>query len=241
LRLIRESVNLFTLLGDLDISHQERIAEYIELCGRQCYQSTHKIGPGSSIKFVKNLISSGHHSVLEHINISARIVTNRAISLEIVRHRLNSFSQESTRYCNYSGDRFGNELTYIIPVWISDEKITKFDNIDHGYIVPNEILDDVDYAWYDSLRYFEETYFELLDKGWTPEKAREILPNSLKTELVMTANIRQWRHVLLQRLSPKCHLQMRYLMSIIGEKFLESLPLFFEDIISSKDFVKIGQ
>lgn len=231
MKLVRESVSIFTLLGDLDISHQERLAEYVELCGRQCYQSTHKIEPGSSIKFIKNLISSGHHSVLEHANISAKIVTNRGVTHELVRHRLAAISQESTRYCNYSGDRFGNELSFIIPVWISDEEVSRHfpdEQYDDGY------MNNPVYVWVNQIQSCEDEYLRLLQLGWTPEKAREILPNSLKTTIVMTMNLRMWRHVMAQRLDKKCHPEMRHTMSLIGREFLDKLPLFFEDIINKE-------
>ena len=239
MKLIRESVSLFSLSGELNPTHQEPLAKYIESCGRICYQSSHKVGSGSAIKFVNNLIKSGHHSVLEHANVSAKIVTNRGVSLEIIRHRLCAFSQESTRYCNYSGDRFGNELTFIIPVWVTDEIAEYVQKAMPGD--GTRCPDQPAYRWFQTLERIEKEYLNILSDGWTPEKAREILPNSLKTELVMTTNLRQWRHVLAQRLDRKCHPQMRYLMSLIAEKFLDSIPIFFEDIVTKDQLINIKE
>jgi thymidylate synthase (FAD) len=232
LRLIRESVEVFSLDGKLTSKSEEVIGKLLESCGRVCYKSEPKITDDSYKKFLKTIIKSGHESILEHASVTAKIITNRAVSLETVRHRLNSFSQESTRYCNYSGDRFGNELTFIVPVWISDEEVSKF-HVEDSISSNPAISLNPSFTWWFAMHQVEEAYFSLLNRGWTPEKAREILPNSLKTELVMTANVRQWRHVLQQRLSPKCHPQMRFMMFQLAEKFNEYLPLFFNDIFSS--------
>lgn len=231
MKLVRESVSLFTLLGELNELTQEQLGKHIELCGRQCYQSSHKIGSDSYLKFIKNMIQSGHLSMAEHVSVTANITTNRGISHQLVRHRLGSYSQESTRYCNYSSGRFGNELTFITPVWISDKKtdLLKFQTTSETLITS---IDDPDLTWYNSVLEAEKFYLTLLDKGYTPEKAREVLPNSLATNLSVTYNLRTWRHILSQRLDQKCHPQMRYLMALIAIKFLTYIPIFFEDFLS---------
>jgi thymidylate synthase ThyX len=100
---------LFSLSGQLSRGDEAVIGKLLESCGRVCYKSESKVSDDSYKKFLKTIIHNGHHSILEHVSVTAKIITNRAVSLELVRHRLNSFSQESTRYCNYSSDRFGNE------------------------------------------------------------------------------------------------------------------------------------
>lgn len=232
MKLIRESVELKDQSGnDLNKLHQELYAKHVEWAGRVCYQSSHKVKDGSCYTFVRNMLASGHLSTIEHVSVSAKIVTNRAVSLECVRHRLGSYSQESTRYCNYSGDRFGRELVFIIPTWVTDEELSRHfpdEMFDIGY------MNDPTYVWCCQMQSCEDEYFCLLQIGWTPEKAREVLPNSLKTTLVATYNLRTWRHVLEQRLDRKCHPEMRYTMSLIGQEMLNKLPLFFEDIITQE-------
>lgn len=230
MKLIRESVELSVLGELLNKNSEAKVGQFLESCGRVCYKSEDKSTEDSYKTFLSKIIKSGHVSVIEHATVTAKIVTNRGVSLELVRHRLNNFSQESTRYCNYSSGRFKRELTFIIPSWISDEEIKTIDDNYGKYNIR-------DYGpagtWYVALREISNHYFSLLQLGWTPEKAREILPNSLSTTIMMTANLRQWRHILEQRLSPKCHPQMRLLMLKLAKKFNEYLPLFFSDVLSN--------
>lgn len=225
MKLIRESVKLMSLLGELNEDSQAQFGKYIEVCGRQCYQSSHKISDSSYSQFITNMIKSGHLSMAEHVSITAIIVTNRGVTHQLVRHRLGSYSQESTRYCNYLSDRFGNELTFIIPAWITDDKIS---SIKTSKV--SDILSDPDCQWYQSMRDAEYDYIKLINLGYTPEKAREVLPNSLATTIAVTYNLRVWRHVLSQRLDKKCHPQMRNLMGLIGSQLIKYLPLFFSDL-----------
>lgn len=230
MKLIRESVSLLFNGSPLDDKSEIEIGQFLEQCGRICYKSEEKISPESYKKFLSMIIASGHHSILEHINISAKIITNRGVTHELVRHRLGAYSQESTRYCNYSSNRFGNELTFIVPVWISDEKIESlYKDLVLKYNFAAEVSSDTDpdMVWFLSVMENENSYVKLLKYGYTPEKAREILPNSLATTIMVTYNLRQWIHVLNQRLSPQCHPQMRQLMTLIKSEFLDKLPLFF--------------
>lgn len=231
MKLIREMSELFTSSGLISDTSEMDIGKFLESCGRTCYKSESKITSVSYKEFLSKIIKSGHHSILEHASISSRIITNRNVSLECMRHRIIAVSQESTRYCNYSSGRFKRELTFIIPSWISDEEIKIIDDNYGKYNIR-------DYGpagtWYIALREISNHYFSLLQLGWTPEKAREVLPGSLATTLIITFNIRMWRHVLAQRLDKKCHPQMRRLMSLIGQEFLDKLPLFFEDIITQE-------
>lgn len=191
-------------------NYQQMLA-HIELAARTCYKSEDKISEGSAEELIKRLINSGHHSVLEHCNISVRFVCDRGVSHELVRHRLCSFSQESTRYCNYAGDKFGRELTFIRPVFWSDPH-TQWKLLSH---------------WKRSMEYAEDTYFTMLKNGASPQEARSVLPNSLKTEIVVTANIRQWRNMLEQRCAPAAHPQMRQVMLALLGEFYERYPVFF--------------
>ena len=179
----------------------EEMMKKVEMCGRVCYKSEARITEGSAEKFIANLIKRGHEAVLEHASITVKFVTDRGISHEIVRHRVMSFAQESTRYCNYGKDKFGNEVTFIKPTWY------------------NMVTDEQRNAFDDFLSISEESYMALLDK-WenrtpdkryktkfkgnplTPQQARQVLPNALKTEIVVTGFESDWEHFFSLR-SPK--------------------------------------
>lgn len=205
------------------------ILKIIEEAGRTCYKSEDKITPESSRKFVKNVIGSGHHSVIEHASISIRIITDRSVTHELVRHRIAAYSQESTRYCNYSKDKFNNEITIILPVW--------FNGLDINNVQTN-ILNNTGTTgremqfriWKSACIEAENKYFSLLKAGQSPQEARSVLPNSLKTEIVMTANAREWRHVFSLRCSKKAHPQIRELMIDVLSGFKDNMPILFDDI-----------
>lgn len=184
---------------------------HIELAARTCYKSEDKIGEGSADGLISRLIKMGHHSVLEHSGISVRFICDRGVSHELVRHRLCSFSQESTRYCNYSGDKFGREITFIRPVFWKK-----------GSTMYN--------TWEGAMKEAEKAYLYLLNNGASPQEARSVLPNSLKTDIVVTANIRQWRLVFAQRCASPAHPQMRQSMLPVLEAFNSLYPVFFSDM-----------
>ncbi len=186
----------------------------LEKAGRVCYKSEDRISENSHFSFLKSIISKGHESVLEHEKITVTIVCDRGISHEIVRHRIASYSQESTRYCNYHNDKFGNELTFIKPCFWQEDS-------------PQYVI------WLDMMKNVEHKYNELIKMGAQPQEARSILPNSLKTEIVVTMNIREWRHFFKLRTSPISHPQMREITLIMLQKFKEKLPILFDDIIIS--------
>lgn len=183
----------------------------IELIGRTCYKSEDKITDDSCKQFVKNIIARGHESVLEHVNFSVRFTCDRGVSHEIVRHRIASYSQESTRYCNYSKGQFNGEITIIEPC----------------FLVPGTAGYDM---WYRACQMAEQYYFSMLDWGCSPQEARAVLPNSLKTEIVMTANIREWRHFLKLRTSNAAHPQMREIAIMLLNMLIEIVPELFGDI-----------
>ena len=183
----------------------------IESCGRVCYKSEDKITPESAAKFVAGIIKRGHEAVLEHAYLTVKFICDRGVTHEIVRHRLANYCQESTRYCNYSQDKFGNEITFIEPCFWKDP------SNEYG-------------LWKCACQYAEDMYFGLIKLGATPQEARSVLPNSLKTELVMTANIREWRHFFKLRCSSAAHPQMREIASMVLLDFQNRYPVLFGDI-----------
>ena len=195
------------------LSVPENLMQTVELAGRTCYKSESNITPESAGKFVSMLIGHGHHAMIEFGSIIVKFVTNRGVTHELVRHRLCSFAQESTRYVNYGGD----DIEFILPDWAS--KPCDAEN-GHG---PMKI-------WRSSMLAAENAYKELLKKGWRPEQAREVLPNSLKTEIVVQANIREWRHIFKLRAAPQAHPQIKALMKPLLSELREKLPVVFDDL-----------
>jgi thymidylate synthase (FAD) len=191
--------------------------KHIELCGRVCYKSEHKLTEDSYKTFVKFLIDNGHTSVLEHYSFTIRFICDRGVSHEMVRHRHTGYSQESTRYCNYTMDKFGNEITVIRPYFFKNNSL-RFD------------------LWEDACRMSEVAYFALLNDGATPQEARSVLPNSTKTELVVTTTFREWRDIFKLRTSPAAHPQMREIMIPALKAAQEMFPIVFDDI-EVKDYV----
>jgi thymidylate synthase (FAD) len=189
----------------------EQIIRKIERAGRVCYKSESRISDDSAERFIRNIIKRGHESVLEHGSISVKIICDRGVTHEIVRHRVASYSQESTRYCNYSSEKFGNEITVIKPCF--------WEETDEAYAI-----------WKESMEMIEKNYIQMLALGAKPEEARSILPNSLKTEIVVTMNIREWRHFFKLRTDVKAHSQMREIAGKMLEEFKKRIPVLFEDI-----------
>lgn len=208
------------MIGDPD---PIEILQHIEKCGRTCYKSEDKMTEDSCKKFIQMIIKRGHESVLEHYGFSVRFIVDRGISHELVRHRLASFSQESTRYVGYR-----NEIEFILPLWIDERPYDNFIDIaKEQYFEPDNERAKI---WYDSMVYAAMAYKDLLDKGWTPEKARAVLPNSLKTEIVITANLREWRHILKLRTSAAAHPQVREVMIPLLQELKDRIPVVFDDI-----------
>jgi thymidylate synthase (FAD) len=202
----------FEILSDVNGDAALRL---IEKAGRTCYKSEDKISGDSAVDFVRKMIKNGHETVIEHYSITVRVVCDRGVTHEIVRHRLASYSQESTRYCNYSKDKFSNQITYIEPsFW---DKNT--DNGRRKYEI-----------WKEVMEFTEKKYMELTENGATPQEARSILPNSLKTEIIMTMNLREWRNFFKLRTASASHPQMREIAIPLLEKFKELVPAVFDDI-----------
>lgn len=193
-------------------------AQALEGIGRVCYKSEEKITPGSAEKFIKARLGQ-HESVIEHSALTVRFICDRGVTHELVRHRLCAFSQESTRYCNYKGG-----VIFIIPPWMHM-------NIKEG-IYNSVLLDipDVDNIWMSSMKKCEDAYIDLLTLGYSPQQARSVLPNSTKTEIVMTANFREWRHIFKLRCDKAAHPQMQELMRPLLAKCKQVIPIIFDDI-----------
>ena len=198
----------FEIFGEINALE---ILKSIERCGRVCYKSEGKATESSATAFIERIIKSGHESVIEHEKITVKITCDRGVSHEIVRHRIASYSQESTRYCNYSHDKFGRELTLIKPCF--------WDECSKEYS-----------TWISIMQIIEDTYNKMIDDGAKPEEARSILPNSLKTEIVVTMNLREWRHFLKLRTSERAHPQMRQIAVPLLKYFNKLLPSVFNDI-----------
>lgn len=205
MRIIPPSFEILAMENGADILKR------IESAGRTCYKSEDKITDDSSITFVKKILNSGHHSVIEHASATVRIICDRGVSHEIVRHRLASYSQESTRYANYSKEKFGSEITVIRPCFWEE--------------------DSTEYSlWLESMKQAERTYLSLIEKGATAQEARSVLPNSVKTEIVVTCNIREWRHIFKLRCDSAAHPQMREIMLLLLAQMHDRVPALFADL-----------
>lgn len=204
MKIVNQSIEVLTK------TPYEDAVRLVEEAGRTCYKSESKGTVEGAEKFIRGIIKRGHESVIEHFTITVRVITDRGTTHQIVRHRLASYSQESTRYCNYSKDKFGNEITVIKPNF--DEDSLNYKN------------------WKSCCEDSEIAYLHLLGDGATPEQARAVLPTCLKTELVMTMNVREWRHFLKMRLDKAAQKEIRDLAQMILEQFKEKYPVFFEDM-----------
>ena len=205
MNIIQPSVSI---IDDID---PDALLRKIERAGRICYKSEGNAGQDTAKPFIASLLSRGHESIIEHEKISILVICDRGVSHEFVRHRLASYSQESTRYCNYSKDKFGNELTFISPCFWNEK-------------------DDAYKTWQAAMAQCEQAYFALLQSGAKPEQARSVLPNSLKTEFVATMNLRAWRHFLKLRTDKASHPQMRQVAGMILHEFRTRIPILFDDI-----------
>ena len=210
MKVIEPSVEIITPID------YDAMIRHIEQCGRTCYKSEHKITEGSAERFIRNIIKRGHESVLEHASFTVRWTVDRSISHQIVRHRIASFSQESQRFCCYAKDDFGRDVTFIRPVQMTDDT--------PAFAIWNTVMQKCECA-----------YFDLLTLGCSPQEARSALPNSTKTELVMTANIREWRHFLKLRTSEGADPNMRHIANQLLQVCKFAMPALFDDIGTDGD------
>jgi thymidylate synthase (FAD) len=191
--------------------------QLIEECGRVAYASEDKIAEGSSKEFVKMIMGKNHGAVIEHSIMTVIFITDRGVSHEIVRHRLASFTQESTRFCNYSKDKFQGQVTFIRPIWEPKEVLGEWTED----LMNNDWLSDMSHA--------EHAYLRHISKGETPQQARSVLPNSLKTKIAVTTNFREWWHIFrLRAISKAAHPQMRDLMIPLYQECRQMGPEIFD-------------
>jgi thymidylate synthase (FAD) len=191
----------------LTLPSREEILVHLERSARICYKSEDKIKPGSASKILKSLNKFGHHSVFEHVSASVIITCDRGVSHELVRHRLASYSQESTRYVGY------DEITVIKPTFFKEGS--------KEY-----------HLWETAMAASEKLYAALRRSGATPQEARSVLPNSLKTEIMVTANLREWKHIFSLRCSRAAHPQIREIIIPIRDEFISVFPEFYGDLIN---------
>ena len=192
----------------------------IAKAGRTCYQSEPSIDDAA---FVRKIIERGHESVIEHALISVQLTCDRGVTHEAVRHRIASYSQESTRYCNYGKGKFGSEITYIdISRGIELCPVTsKLDS---------ETISEIVGVWWDACLYAERCYMRMIKLGASPQIARSVLNNSTKTAIVISMNPREWRHFFKLRNDPAAHPQMREVAGMMLAEFKTAVPVIFDDL-----------
>ena len=216
MNIIKPSVVIETPLAE----YRPFILRIIEAAGRNCYKSECKITEDSASPFVEKIVHvHKHESVIEHAVVTVRFIIDRGVSHELVRHRLAAYSQESTRYCNYSKDGFGNQIQVI-------DLATGF-----KFDLANENHRARYNEWQAAMEDAERHYLKMIELGSPAQEARSVLPNSLKTEVVMTANMREWRHVFRMRCSKAAHPQIREVMLPLLEEFKKHLPELYNDIV----------
>lgn len=209
MRIIKPSYEILTEISYGGIKE----LQHIEKIGRVCYKSEDKITEDeeSAKKFVKMLIGRGHEAMIEHSSLSVKFTVDRGVSHELVRHRIASFAQESTRYCNYSKDKFDNGITFIKPFFFGENT--------QNYK-----------EWIYAMGIAEKSYLQMLKDGATPQEARSVLPNSTKTEITITANYREWRNFFKLRTAKVAHPQMQEVTRPLLKELKTILPVIFDDI-----------
>lgn len=206
MKVIKPSIKIETPIDE------DYIYKFLERCGRTAYQSESKITEDSAKIFLKSIIRNKHESILEHISFSVRIICDLGVANELVRHRIMAVTQNSTRYIKYTN------IEFIKPCF--------WDSGTNG--------DAVKYIrWVNSMKKAEDDYKFLIESGASPQEARSVLPKSTKTELVITANIREFRHILKLRTDKKAHPQMQEIMNLLLDELEEKLPVLFGDIRSN--------
>lgn len=221
MKVLKESYEILTPISEGGIKE----LQLIEQIGRVCYKSEDKITDDgeSAKKFVSMLINAGHEAMIEHSTLSVKFIVDRGISHELVRHRIASFAQESTRYCNYSKDKFSSECSFIDiePGIMLDNKMKKMSAENISLILSE---------WNTAMEDAEKHYFKMLEFGATPQIARAVLPNSTKTEITITANYREWRNFFKLRTSQTAHPQMREIVVPLLNELKTKIPVIFDDI-----------
>ena len=205
---------------------------------RNCYRAELNATPKTDEETVEKIMRLGHLSVIEHVGVTVNIICDRGVTHELVRHRLASYSQESSRFCNYGAEKFGRELTFIRPSQCSEQMLGQHtinwgkEGLvgirEQGPINPELFPGDNVFFW--NMAIAERDYMDLLDCGWTPQQARAVLPNSLATKIAMTANLREWIHVFRLRCDLPAHPDMRATMKPIMLAMLDQYPSVFQGV-----------
>lgn len=231
----------------------EECLAFLEKCARTCYRSFDKIDDGkrpcpscgyepffpeceicggrgfvqiqepSSHKLIRSIIKRGHESVIEHMGITVKFIVDRGILAELTRHRLASYSVESSRYCRYDGEKEGKDLVFIRPFF--------FNPCENNCGTCLECRKFK--SWEFAINTAAAEYNALLYRGAKPEEARSVLPNSLKTEIITSANLRQWRLMLKQRTSKAAHPQFRQVAVPLLAELKNRIPVIFDDIVAN--------
>lgn len=208
-----------------------KIMKNIERACRTCYRSEGLITGDSYKKLLTNCLNRGHESVLEHEKITIRMTCDIGVYKDLTRHRFGSFSIESTRYCNYGNDKFDNEIKFIKPVFYDE---TWTDANYEGSTMTEEQLKSM--YWYNCMEDIEDTYMKMSKTGCKPDELRMILPHSTAAEVTMTANIREWRHILDLRTKKMAHPSIRQLLIPLLLDFKKNMPELFDSIEYDTDF-----
>lgn len=227
MRLIRPSACI--------MQHSQKYEDAVEIIAEASAQCYNKVLPDAfdeREKYILGRLKSGHESIIEHASVSVKFTVDRGVTHELVRHRLCAFTQESTRYCDYDGEREGGEVKFIIPEWCK--------TLQPGVYREEEELDscmmhypEEESVFFWSLIQAERNYKRLRNFGWKPEQARAILPNAVKANIIVTANMREWRHIFKLRalgMTGRPHPQMLEVMVPLLEEFETTYPVFFADL-----------
>lgn len=214
MKLVNQSVELLEAIDGV------QLLKNIELYGRTAYKSENLITEDSYIKFVTNVVLTKKHlSIIEHEKVTVKITTSRAIANEIVRHRIGSYTQSSTRYCNYSKSKFEDGILCVIPSWFNN-----FEKSNNKQDAFNSLM------WIDGLKNAEKLYLELIAHGLKAQEARGILPLDLQTEIIVTYNLRSWLHFFDMRCSKEAHPDMQILAKLALKLFYNNIPLLFDEL-----------
>lgn len=210
----------------------EQLLNLIETAYRICYRSE---PDGNRDTFIKSKISVGHESPLEHANVSIIVTTNRGVTHEIVRHRIASYCQESTRYCNYAKDKFDNQITFIRPEWCSEDVLGAWnENRYEEYTFGSESnISKYEASWLRDCLTTEANYLKIISDGYSPQQARDVLNNSVATKIMITMNVREWRHFFKLRAigtTGKPHPEMQQFTIPMLNEFKRIIPVVFDDL-----------
>lgn len=205
MKIISPNVEIWTPLDS------EEVSRFIERCARNCYKSEGSINEQSAEKMISMLIKRGHEAMLEHFNITVKFTNSLHAYKDLTRHRHASFAIESTRWCNYSTDKFGNELTFVKP---------------YGLEEGTELYE----LWKEQCLACEKSYLEMKNKGATNDQASDVLNQSVKADVVMTCNLREWRYLLKLRTNKDVYPNIRIMLQDLLMQFIIKLPLFFKDL-----------